>query len=82
VLASWKIRRLRVSAEPLAGTGRHGHGDWMETDRWARGGVDLLILEARRTGGTPENAACKPQVSTDVANLRSDALTPGLISAR
>ncbi len=35
VAVSWKIRGLRVGADPAGGTGRHRHGDWMETDRCA-----------------------------------------------
>src|SRR5262249_20402328 len=35
-------------AHPSAGTGRHGHGDWMVTDRCLIEGVDLLIPKAGR----------------------------------
>jgi hypothetical protein len=35
-------------AHPSAGTGRHGHGDWMVTDRWTASRADLLILRAAR----------------------------------
>jgi hypothetical protein len=43
VLVSRKIRGLRVGADPPGGTGRHGHGDWMVTDRWTERITDLLI---------------------------------------
>src|SRR5262245_26380114 len=46
-------------AHPSAGTGRHGHGDWMETDRCGSVVHDLLIPDARSVSGQVENAACK-----------------------
>ena len=51
VLVSRKIRGLRVGADPSGGTGRYGHGDWMETDRCIGGGSDLLIPRAARVRG-------------------------------
>src|SRR5262245_63623150 len=46
-------------AHPSAGTGTHGHGDWMETDRCGSVAHDLLISDARSAGGQPEHAARK-----------------------
>jgi hypothetical protein len=51
VPVSWKIRGLRVSADPSADAGRHGHGDWMETDRCVWAGGDLLIPRAGEACG-------------------------------
>jgi hypothetical protein len=51
VLVSRKIEGLRVNARPSAGTGRHGHGDWIETDRLLEGS-DLLIPRAVRVQAT------------------------------
>jgi hypothetical protein len=39
--------RVTCRAHPPAGTGRHGHGDWMETDRCVGEGNDLLIPGVR-----------------------------------
>src|SRR5262249_10523982 len=41
------------SAHPPAGTGRHGHGDWMVTDRCLVEGGDLLIPRLDVAGSTP-----------------------------
>ena len=35
--------KVTRSAHPSVGTGRHGHGDWMETDRCSVENSDLLI---------------------------------------
>jgi hypothetical protein len=53
VLVSRKIRGLRVGADPPAGTGRHGHGDWMQTDRRSIEGGDLLIPRLESTAASP-----------------------------
>jgi hypothetical protein len=52
VLVSRKIRGLRFGGDPAGGTGRHGHGDWMATDRWRACRTDLLISARGVAGGS------------------------------
>jgi hypothetical protein len=53
-------------AHPSAGTGRHGHGDWMETDRSSDEFRDLLIRARRKA-----LAGCQRPVIPQPCALRS-----------
>src|SRR5262245_32024278 len=53
VAVSRKIRGVTGPAHPSAGTGRHGHGDWMVTDRCLIESGDLPIPKLDVAGSTP-----------------------------
>src|SRR5262245_12559806 len=85
VLVSQNIRGVRVGAEPPVGTGRFGHGDWVETDRCVADGSDLLILpevfvlcawqpSARRVPQPP--LLRNDSVSSQTASILSSGVVP------